>query len=123
AVALLVAGSADAVERHGVGVGRGLGLLDQHAGDAPIDGRQRLPTRLALRRRRFEGLVRHAGLLRGWRGNGFDSRSGAGCKGRGTLSRKRPLVLTTDHRLRTTDRSLTGRVYRGWTGGPRGRGR
>ena len=38
AVALLVGGRGDGVERHGVGTGDGLGLFHQDAGDAAVDG-------------------------------------------------------------------------------------
>ncbi len=46
-IAFLVTRITDRVERKGIGVRRGLGLFDQHAKDAPLYGRKRLPGRLA----------------------------------------------------------------------------
>ena len=66
AVALLVAAGDQRIKRHGVGVGRGLGLFAERAQHAAIDGIERPPARRGL-----SGMWRcfvHAVNVRGGRG-------------------------------------------------------
>ena len=70
AVVLLVAAGRQGVDRHRIGLGRGLGLFDQHADHAAIDGRQGPPAGRWVSEGRGSDVTHGALSLAKWRSLG-----------------------------------------------------